>query len=81
MWLIPAFIQVRARRRAAAPLPMRFVLPRFLLAQFASLPFITCGILIFLGNENGLYWIVPGVVVSLIATVINAWVLLVEILR
>jgi hypothetical protein len=31
--------------------------------------------------SGALYWIVPGVVVSLIATVINAWVLLVEILR
>jgi hypothetical protein len=51
------------------------------LAQFSSLPFLVAAVLIFLGRPSGLYWIVPRVVVSFVATVINAWVLLVEILR
>jgi modulator of FtsH protease len=30
---------------------------------------------------GGLYWLVPGVVFCLVAAVLNAWVLLIEILR
>ncbi len=77
MWVVPSVIQFRAARaKSRGP-----ILPRVLLTQFSSLPFIACGVLILLGTHGALYWIVPGVVVSLIATVINAWVLLVEILR
>jgi modulator of FtsH protease len=77
MLLIPDYIQWKARKI----LPFHIVVRRALLAQLSSLPIIACGVLI-IGHVNGaLYWIVPGIVVSLIATVINAWVLLVEILR
>jgi hypothetical protein len=47
----------------------------------SSLPFIAAGVLVYLGAQGALYWIVPGVIVSLIATIVNAWVLLIEILR
>ena len=81
MWIVPTLIQVRAIRSGAAKMGLGVLLPRILLAQFSSLPFIATGILLYQGEAGALYWIVPGVVVSLIATVINAWVLLVEILR
>jgi modulator of FtsH protease len=81
MWIVPTLIQVRAVRSGAAKMGLGVLLPRILLAQFSSLPFIATGILLYQGEAGALYWIVPGVVVSLIATVINAWVLLVEILR
>ncbi len=32
-------------------------------------------------RANAVAWMVPGVIASLISTVINAWVLLVEIVR
>jgi modulator of FtsH protease len=81
MWLMPAIIQIRAVRSGGLGMHPRYILPRFAMAQLSSLPFIASGIYLFLGMAGGIYWTVPGVVVSLVAVVINAWVLLVEILR
>jgi hypothetical protein len=80
MWLIPTYIQIRARA-LVKDRPPQLVWPRFLLTLLSSVPFVAAGILLLAGMHGALYWIVPGVVVSLIATVINAWVLLVEIMR
>ncbi|HEY1710692.1 MAG TPA: hypothetical protein VGG10_20665 [Rhizomicrobium sp.] len=80
MWIIPAVIQLNAIRSKDGP-SLRLLLPRVLLAQVSSLPLVAAGILIFAGVHGALYWVVPGVIASLIATVLNAWVLLVEILR
>jgi hypothetical protein len=81
MWIVPTLIQIRAIRAGGIGAGMRVVVPRILLAQFSSLPFIAGGVLLYLGVPGALYWMVPGIVASLIATVINAWVLLIEILR
>ncbi|HEX2589973.1 MAG TPA: hypothetical protein VHL34_00650 [Rhizomicrobium sp.] len=78
MALIAISIQIRASR---APGREASLWPRVLLSQGASLPFVAAGGLMLFGSETALYWVVPGIVVSLIATVVNAWVLLVEILR
>ncbi|MES1198458.1 MAG: hypothetical protein ABUS48_00560 [Pseudomonadota bacterium] len=45
------------------------------------LPFLVAGVLMILGDANGLYWLVPGVLLSFLAGVLGAWVLLVEIHR
>ncbi len=47
----------------------------------ASLPIVLAGVLILAGSPAGLYLIAVGAILSLLAGVINAWVLLVEILR
>lgn len=47
----------------------------------SSLPIVAAGVLLLLSQSDALYWMVPGVIVSLVATVPNAWVPLVEILR
>jgi hypothetical protein len=39
------------------------------------------GVLLLAGHSSGLYWLVAGVIFSLIASVLNAWILLVEIIR
>lgn len=39
------------------------------------------GALLWAGAEAGLYWIAAGVLMTLVAGVMNTWVLLVEILR
>jgi len=46
-----------------------------------SLPFVAAGVLLIMGQPAGLGWIVPGVILSLVAGLTNTWVLLVEILR
>jgi len=52
-----------------------------LLNQAQSLPFVVAGVLMMLRNPAGAYWLAPGVVFSLLAGLVNTWVLLVEILR
>ncbi|HTQ12389.1 MAG TPA: hypothetical protein VMH86_00835 [Rhizomicrobium sp.] len=81
MWLVPVMIQARALRSPDFKVDRRIIVPRIVLAQLSSLPFMAAGILVWMDVGGALYWLVPGIVVSLIATVINAWVLLVEILR
>ncbi|HEY4877434.1 MAG TPA: hypothetical protein VIH86_17780 [Puia sp.] len=49
--------------------------------QFAVIPYLFAGALILLNGENGIYWIVPGIILSFIKAIIDAWVLLVEINR
>ena len=46
-----------------------------------TLPFIVGGVSVILGAGGGLYWILAGMVFALVGAVLNAWVLLVEILR
>jgi hypothetical protein len=49
--------------------------------QLSVLPYLIAGIAILIYGENGIYWIVPGIIFSFIKAVIDAWVLLVEINR
>jgi hypothetical protein len=79
MWLMPAIIQWRTAR--SPDYPRRAIFIRIALTQASSLPFIAAGWLMLVHDPDALYWLVPGVTFSLIATIINAWVLLVEILR
>jgi hypothetical protein len=79
MWLMPVVIQSRTWR--ATDLPRRSLVVRFVLTQLSALPIVAAGVLLWNGAASAVYWMVPGIIASLIATVINAWVLLVEILR
>jgi len=54
---------------------------RFLVNQLPPLPFVISGGLLIAGRSSGVYWIVPGVLLSFAAGVYGAWVLLVEIQR
>jgi hypothetical protein len=47
----------------------------------ANLPFMIAGTLLLYGSDAGLYWIATGIIISLVAGVWHAWVLLIEILR
>jgi hypothetical protein len=49
-------------------------------AQLATLPVLVAGVSL-LARSGGLYWLVPAIVLLLAVGVLNAWVLLVEILR
>jgi modulator of FtsH protease len=54
---------------------------RLILGQLATVPFVVAGIAVFVSGASGLYWTVPGTIFCLIAGVMNAWVLLVEVVR
>ena len=46
-----------------------------------SLPFVVGGALLVAGAPTGLFWIAAGDVLCIIAVVLSAWVLMIEILR
>jgi hypothetical protein len=56
-------------------------LSRLLENQLPALPFVISGGLLIAGRSAGVYWIVPGVLLSFAAGIFGAWVLLIEIQR
>lgn len=76
LWMLQTMLQYRSYSRQR----MR---PIFSIAvsQFATLPFCVAGISLATETFGGLYWMVPGIILSITIGVSNAWVLLVEILR
>ncbi len=54
---------------------------RVLTNQLPPLAFIVAGGLLIAGRAQGIYWIVPGVLLSFVAGIFGAWVLLIEIQR
>ncbi len=49
--------------------------------QLSVLPYLFGGLVTLVYGEKGIYWIVPGILLSFIKAIIDAWVLLVEINR
>jgi hypothetical protein len=76
-WSILAVIHMKAVRGRIGP----SLVARIATAQVAVLPFLVAGVSLLLRAGGGLYWLVPGVVLCLVVAVLNAWVLLIEILR
>lgn len=54
---------------------------RLVLSAAGTLPFLVGAISLIAGSGGGLYWVLGGIVGAFAATVMNAWVLLIEILR
>ncbi|HEY6532811.1 MAG TPA: hypothetical protein VIY72_10935 [Acidimicrobiales bacterium] len=54
---------------------------RVALTQMATLPAVIGSVVLIAGSANGLYFVAAGILISLAVAVINAWVLMVEILR
>jgi modulator of FtsH protease len=77
-WMHTVRMQLRAYRDAEA---RQWLAGRVAGTQLATLPFVVSGALLATGHASGLYWMVPGVLASFGASILNAWVLLVEILR
>jgi hypothetical protein len=80
MVIAPIVFQSRAwglRKEAA----MREQLIRAVTNEGFNLTFVIGGALLFVGASAGLYWIAAGDILSIIAIVLSAWVLMVEILR
>lgn len=80
VWLIVVGIHVQAVRGHVAP-SRSLLVRRIVLAQAAILPLMIGGVSLLLRAGGGLYWLVPGILLCLLVAVLDAWVLLVEILR
>jgi hypothetical protein len=79
-WLTLVAIDVRAVRSRVGPSP-GVLTGRVVITQVAVLPLLAGGVSLLLRAGGGLYWLVPGVVLCLVVAVLDAWVLLIEILR
>lgn len=54
---------------------------RVVLPLFGTIPFVIGAVLMVAGAGSGIYWAFAGLVGAILAAVLNAWILLVEILR
>jgi modulator of FtsH protease len=79
-------IQMRAtvlavREHRAEDRPTREWMFIATVGQLQVIPFAVGGIVLALDDTNGLFWIVGGFLLVFAAAMMNAWVLLIEILR
>ena len=79
-WGAPFALQIAAGRRRTYVKRWHFTL-RAVLHQAATLPILVGGALMVVVETSAPYWLALGVVLSLCLGLLNAWVLLVEILR
>ena len=61
--------------------PLRWTLVAAGIVLAATVPMIIAGVSVLAGSGGGFYWLVPAVVMALVGSVANAWVLLIEIVR
>ena len=71
--------RLRLPRLPDQPVLLHYV-PAVILVLF-GLPLMAGAISLLVGAGGGLYWFVPAVVLGFAGAVLNAWVLLIEILR
>ena len=62
-------------------MPRSWRVARWTLRAVATVPFLIGAISVLAEQGGGLYWVFAGIVLAIAASVANAWVLLVEILR
>jgi hypothetical protein len=73
-------IHIRAPRRALGVTTRNFVL-RVVGDHMGPLFLIIGAVSLLIGNGGGLYWVVPALIAVMVAAIIGAWVMLVEIVR
>jgi hypothetical protein len=71
----------QVRSISIKPQQLSWFVSRAIAVLLTCVPIVIGGALLASGNANGLYWIAPGVLVAIVVSVINTWVLLIEILR
>jgi hypothetical protein len=74
-----AVLATRSLPKSPEQRPFPFI--RYLLIAGGTLPFVIGAASILAETGGGLYWTAGGIVLAIVAGVLNAWVLLVEILR
>ena len=80
MLQISSIVQaIRAQSILGRPVSETIVVT--IIGQLEVLPFLAGGIFLARSDANGMFWIAGGVIAIFIFSVLNAWVLLVEILR
>jgi hypothetical protein len=65
----------------SGPVPAGWYPVRLVPPLLGTIPYVVGSILLLTGDASGLDWVIAGIIGAVIAAVMNAWVLLVEILR
>jgi len=79
-WVVPFGMQLRALARRLY-VRKSHILLRMVIHQGATLPLVAGGVWLVRTDQSGLYLLVPGVITAMLSALMNAWVLLIEILR
>jgi hypothetical protein len=79
LWVAASWASIAVRKNPHISRRRTMILAA--LMQGSSLPWLVAGISLLAGRGGGLEWLLPGVVLSYLAALIDAWVLLVEIHR
>jgi modulator of FtsH protease len=80
VWGIATYLDVRALWRRHYDTAIHGY-QRLAFSQGATLPPLVGAVSFLLHGGGGLYWLVPGLILPLLVSMFNAWVLLVEIMR
>jgi len=79
-WALQTASQVNyARSRSGHP--KWWLMTRIIVTHGSSIPLFTGAIYLLNGSSAGLYWLLPGFFFAFFAGILNAWILLIEILR
>jgi len=79
-WVITLRLDISIIRKTEAKYK-RYYVQNILFTQCSLLPFIISGFMLLHQGLPGMYWLVPGIICSLVKSLVDAWVLLVEIHR
>ena len=84
-WAVPSILQIRLHRHPLATdgrRPQSYTMAtRIGLTQVATLPTIAGGIILISGSGDGMYFFAAGILATFAVALVNAWILLVEVLR
>jgi hypothetical protein len=78
VWITASWLQLRAHQKSD---PLHWTITRILTSQLPSLGYLLSGGALLAGARGGIFWLAPGTLLCLIGGMVNAWVLLVEIVR
>jgi hypothetical protein len=79
-WAVVTATHVRLGGHRGRPTPEHRG-TRIVAGQLASLPALIAGASLLVHAGGGLYWMLAGMTLSVLAAVLNAWVLLIEVAR
>jgi modulator of FtsH protease len=81
-WFLTAqAIRARIVMRRDVRLPRWHLVQELASYQIAVVPFIVGGVLLAMGNTDGMYWVAAGIIAAIVLSMSITWVLLIEILR
>ena len=80
VWIITLIIDIGMVTQIAAAYK-RYYRLNILITQLCMLPYMVAGTLMLFQHSTAIYWLVPAILMSFVKSLIDGWILLVEIHR